>query len=138
MSRVVGAALHRRVVADHDHLAARDAPDSGDDAGAGCVIVVESPGRKRGEFEEGRATVEQQLDALPNRQLPLRAMPFHRLRTAALAVVLGAGVEFGDEAAQSLLVGPEDLVGGGDARLDDLHPPGIIAYGPVRAAYADL
>ena len=38
--RVVGAALHRRVVGHHDAVAALDPADAGDDAGAGHRVVV--------------------------------------------------------------------------------------------------
>ncbi len=55
--RVIGAALHRRIVA-HDHaLAARNAPDSGDHARAGDFIVIQAIGGELADFEKGRAGV---------------------------------------------------------------------------------
>ena len=52
--RVVGAALDGGVVGDDQHLAARDASDAGDDAGAGRLVVVHLPGGQGRELEERR------------------------------------------------------------------------------------
>src|SRR5258705_2580520 len=86
--RVVGAALHGRVVGDDQHLAARDAADAGHDARAGSLAVVHLPRGKRGQLEKRRTLVEQPIDPLAYRELPLlamalqvsRAAPFARLR----------------------------------------------------------
>ena len=51
--RVVGAALDRGVVGDDHHLAAGDAADSRDEAGAGRLAAVHPVGRQRRELEEG-------------------------------------------------------------------------------------
>ena len=52
--RVVGAALHRRIVGDDQHFARRDPSDAGDEAGAGRVVVVHAGGRQRRQLEERR------------------------------------------------------------------------------------
>ena len=78
--RVVGAAFDGGVVGDDDDLAAVDPADPGDDPGAGRRVVVEAVGGERRELEEGRAGVEQPVDALARQQL------------AALDVALGGAL----------------------------------------------
>ena len=46
--RMVGAALDGGIVRDDDALPAGDAADSGDDACAGCLVVVHAVRRQRG------------------------------------------------------------------------------------------
>ena len=82
--RIVGAALDRRIVGDDDHIAPRDAPDAGDQAGGRGVVVVDVPRGERRELEKRRVGIEQLVDAFANRELALRAMPFQVLRPAAL------------------------------------------------------
>ena len=81
--RIVGAALDRRVVGDDQDLAAGDAADAGDQAGARRIAVVEAGGGERRDLEERRARIEQAVDALADRQLALLAMPGVRRRAAA-------------------------------------------------------
>jgi hypothetical protein len=50
--RVVGAALHRRVVAQDHALAAGDAADAGDHACARDFVIVEAVGDELADFEE--------------------------------------------------------------------------------------
>ena len=70
--RIVGAALHRRVVADDHHLPARHAADAGDHARAGHFALVHVAGGELADLEERRAGIEQPLDALA-RQAACRA-----------------------------------------------------------------
>ena len=70
--RVIRAALHRRVVAHHHALAPGDAADAGDDAGAGRLVAVHAEGGQRRQLEEGRAGVEQHLDAIAGQQFAAR------------------------------------------------------------------
>ena len=49
-----------------EHLAALDAADTCHDAGTRRVVTVHVPRRKRRKLEEGRAGVQQSLDALPD------------------------------------------------------------------------
>ena len=67
--RVVGAALHRRVVGDDHALAARDPADAGDHARAGALVVVHAVGGQRGQLQERAARVEQPVDAVARQQL---------------------------------------------------------------------
>ena len=67
--RVVGTTFDRRVVG-HDHaFAAGDPADSGDDAGAGALVVVHPVGGQRREFEQRAAGIEQPVDAVAWQQL---------------------------------------------------------------------
>ena len=82
--RVVGAALDGRIVADDHDLAAFDAADAGDDAGAVDRVVVHAVGGERAEFEERRAGIEQARHALARQQLAAGQMPLARLGRPAL------------------------------------------------------
>ena len=57
--RVVGAALHRRVVGDDHAFLPRDPADAGDHAGGRRLAVVHAEGGELADLEEGRARVEQ-------------------------------------------------------------------------------
>ena len=56
--RIVGAALHGRVVGDHHHLAPRDTSDPRDNPCGGNPSVVHSEGRQRRELKERSARVQ--------------------------------------------------------------------------------
>ena len=51
--RIVGPALHRRVVGDDHHLAAGYPADAGDDSRSRGLVVVQVPGRERRQLQEG-------------------------------------------------------------------------------------
>jgi hypothetical protein len=70
--RVVSAALHRGIVADHQALAAADAAYSRDDAGAGRLIRIHAVGRQRRQLQERRAGIEQHFDAIAGQQFAAR------------------------------------------------------------------
>ena len=53
--REIGAALHRGVVGDDHHLAARHPADAGDQAGARRLAVIEAVGGQLAHLQEGRA-----------------------------------------------------------------------------------
>ena len=72
--RVVGAALDRRVVGDDHDIRARHPADAGDHARAGCLVVVHAVRGERAELEEGRARVDQLVDALSYGQLAALAV----------------------------------------------------------------
>ena len=119
--RVVRAALHRRVVGDDDDLAAGDTPDPGDQARAGGIAVVDPMRGQRREFQEGRAGIEQSVDAIAHEQLALGLMTFEGFGAAT-----GAG-ECPD-VAQPLRqiavgggVGPKGLAGGVDVGRQPFH-----------------
>src|SRR5580658_1606637 len=85
---IVGTALDRRIIRHHHALAATDAADTGQDAGAGNVPAVHPVRGQLGELEEGTAGVEQYPDALAGRQF------------AGRLVLVGGrlGAAFGDPA----------------------------------------
>ena len=112
--RVVRAALHRRIVGDDEHLAARHAADAGDDARRGRVVVVHVERGERGELEKRRSAVEQAVDALADRQLALIAVALHVFRAAALPGHARPVAQFGDELLHAIAIAGE----GGVARID--------------------
>jgi hypothetical protein len=67
--RVVGAALHRRVVGDDDAGRVLDSGDAGDDPRPGCVVVVQAVRRQRTELQERRTRIDQPVDPLADGQL---------------------------------------------------------------------
>ncbi len=81
--RVVGAALHRRVVGDDHAVVALDPADAGDHARAGRLAVVHAVGGELADLEERRARVEQAVDAVARQQLAARRMALARLGVAA-------------------------------------------------------
>ena len=88
---VVRATFDGRVVGDDEHLAARDAADAGDEAGARRLAVVHAPGGERRQLEERRAGVEKAVDPLPHRQLALAPVTLQVALAAALPRVPRAG-----------------------------------------------
>jgi hypothetical protein len=73
----VGAALHRRIVGDDHDLAARDPADAADHARArravGVLrIAVHAVGGQLADLEEGRAGIQQAVDAVAGQQLAAR------------------------------------------------------------------
>ena len=81
--RKVRSALHGGVVCDDDAAAALDDADARDDPGRRRLVVVEIPGGESVQFEERRAGVDEQVDALACRELAAGAMSLGRLRAAA-------------------------------------------------------
>ena len=70
--RVVGAALHGRVVA-HDHaVGAAHRPDARDEARARHLVVVLAVRREASDLEKGRARIDQPLDAVARQELAAR------------------------------------------------------------------
>ena len=63
------AALHRCVVGDEHPRHAADHADTGDDARAGGAVVVHLPARQRGELQERRAGIADQVDPVPRQDL---------------------------------------------------------------------
>src|SRR6185503_3454697 len=123
--RVVGAALHRGVVGDDQHLAAGDAADAGDEAGAGRVVVVHLPRRQRRELEKRRTLVEEAVDALARRQLALLAMALQVARAAALTRLVDALAQLRDERRHLVVVGREVGAVSANAGGKSLHSPSV-------------
>ena len=76
--RIIGAALHRGVVADDHHLPPRHAADARDHPRAGHFAVVQVARRELADLEEWRARIEQPFDAVAGQQLAARHMAFAR------------------------------------------------------------
>src|SRR5204863_5992241 len=72
--RVVGAALDRRIIGDNHALATSDATDAGDDARRVHVAAIKAEGGEWREFEEGRAWIDQQVDAIASQHLAARGV----------------------------------------------------------------
>ena len=67
-----GAALDRAVIGHHQHAHAADIADTGDQpatGGAAVLVVVEFVAGQAGQFQERRAGVQQQVEALTGQQL---------------------------------------------------------------------
>ena len=119
--RVVGAALHRRVVADDHALAPGDAADAGDQAGGRRLVAIEAERRQRRELEERRAGIEQQLDAFAGQQLAAADVA----RAGRLATAGGgarqARAQVLDQGAHRRRIGGELRASNVEQRLDDRH-----------------
>ena len=93
--RIIGAALHGRVVAGDHHLPPRHAPDTGDDPRARHLVAIKAVGGKLADFQKGRTGIEQSLHPLAWQQLATRYM----LGSRAIRTALRGG---GDLTAQFL------------------------------------
>jgi hypothetical protein len=81
--RVIGPALHGRVVADDHDLAAHDAAHARDGPRRRCRAVIHPVRRRGAHLEERRARVEQVRHPLPRQHLAARHVPLPRPRAAA-------------------------------------------------------
>lgn len=81
--RIIGAALHRRIIGDDDAFAARDPADTGNDASGGNGFVIDLVSRKLRKFEERTAGIEKRLDAITRQQFAAGKMPLASLVAAA-------------------------------------------------------
>ena len=70
--RIIGAALDGRIVGNDHAFAARHAPDPCDKARRMGIAAIESVRGKRADFQERRAGIEQQIDAVPRQKLAAR------------------------------------------------------------------
>ena len=81
--RIVGPALHGRVVGDDHAGAARHQADAGDESRARQIVVVNALRRERRELEKRRPGIEQRIDPLAGQQLAGLAVLGARGRAAA-------------------------------------------------------
>ncbi len=107
--REVGAALHGRIVGDHHDLPAVHAPDAGDHAGAWRRPVVHRVCGERADLEKRSGGIEQTLDALANRKLPLAPLSLLCPRPAAGSRDLETALQLGFERRHALLVRAEPV-----------------------------
>ncbi len=106
---VVGAAFHRGVVG-HDHaFHALYTADAGDHPGCRHVLAVDVMGGELADLEEGRACIEQAVDAFARQQLAARGMALLRLGPAAL-------LNAGEQGAQVVHLGEHGGLVGGELR----------------------
>ena len=118
--RIVGAALDGRVVA-HDHaLAARNAADAGDHAGAVDVAAVHVIGRELRQLEERRARIDQPEHAVARQQLAAREMALAQPLRSAGGCGGALGLEVGDHGGHRRAVGGEVVRAG----IDRCFQPG--------------
>jgi len=104
---VIGAALHRRIVANHHAFTAGNAPDAGDDAGAGRFFAVHAESGERRQLEERRARVQQHLHAIAGQQFAARHVFGSRRIPSTQRAFHLAGLQFGDQRAHGRFIGGE-------------------------------
>ena len=63
--RVVGAAFYGSVVDENHAFLAGDSADTGDNASAGNVVVIHLVGCQLGQFQKGRAGVQNSIETIP-------------------------------------------------------------------------
>ena len=119
--RVVGAAFHGGIVGDDHAFGAFDPADAGDQPGCRCIVVVHAVGGKLADLEEGRARIEQVVDALARQKFAAAGVPRARSLATALRDLRGLGAQIVDERAQSLRIGFELRRARIDMRLDYSH-----------------
>ena len=103
--RIIGAALHRRVVGDDHGEAARDLADAGDEGACGHIFPIDIVGGELADFEEGGARIEQAFDAFAGQQLAARDVALARGFGAAEGDFRGAGAELCNELRHGGTVG---------------------------------
>ena len=130
-ARIHRAALDRAVAGEHHHLASADHADADDQRGLRHLAVVLAAGGERGQLEERRARVEQELEPLAHEQLLVRAQPVDVALRADVARRVLALAQFGRELEVVRAVRLVRRGAGVDVRLDAAH--GVI---PPRAASA--
>ncbi len=115
--RIVGPALHRRVVADDHHLPARHAADAGDHARAGHFVMVQIESGELADLEERRARIEQALDAVARKQFAALDMALAVLFRPALRRLGDVRAQLLDERAVMFATYTEIIAVRADASL---------------------
>ena len=117
--RVRRAAPHGRVVGDDDAFDAGHDADAGDDARAHGELGA--PRRQRGQLEQRRVPVDEQLDPLPGEQPAAGPVPLGVPLAAARARELQLLVERRDRGQVRVAVGAERLARGVHRGSEDGH-----------------
>jgi hypothetical protein len=120
--RVVGAALHRRVIGDDHAFAAFDAADTGYQAAARDLVVVHAVRGERRQFEERRARIQQGIDTIARQELAARHMLLSRRVGAAECRLRGQRAQLIHELPRARDVVAKRLAAGAQRRLDRAHP----------------
>ena len=118
---IVGSSLDRCVVGDDQDLPSRHAADAGDDAGRRRPVVVEIPCGERRQFQKRRTGIEQLVDALADRQLPLGAVPLEVFLAAAESRLGGPRPQLRDERDHAAAVALEVIRSRIDVRRQPIH-----------------
>jgi hypothetical protein len=95
--RVIGAALHRRIVGDDHAFDAFDAADAGDHRGRRDIAAIHAIGGELADFQKGRAGVEQAIDPLARQQLAACQMLLARRFRAAEGDLVDFFMEVADD-----------------------------------------
>ena len=119
--RVVGAALHRGVVADDHALDAAHAADAGDHAAGRDPVAVQLVAGELPDLEERRARVEQAIDPVAHEHLAARLVLLARRHRAARRDLRRQLAQFACQAAVDLGIGSIVRAGAIDAGLDEAH-----------------
>jgi hypothetical protein len=117
---IVGAALDRGVVGNDDAFPSGNPTHPGDDARRVHVAAIKTVGGERRCLEEGRAGIDQQIDALARQHLAARGVTGARGLAAAARDLIELVAEIGDQRTHGLRVAREILGFGIDARGADL------------------
>ena len=105
--RIVGAALHRRVVGDDHAFAAGHPADARDDACGGNVAAVHAVRGQRRQLEDRRAGIDQRVDPVARQQLAAGEVLLPRLVAAAARDLRGLLAQVGHERTHRVRVGAE-------------------------------
>ena len=129
--REVRAALDGRVVRDDHALPALDDSDPGHDPGRRCLSVVHLPRGERVQLQERRTGIDEPVDPLARRELPARAVPFHRHGAAARRDQSRPLAQFGDERLDPRMPAHELVRTTVDMRHEQRHQPAETVYALV-------
>ena len=105
--RVVGAALHGRIVGDDHALHTLHTANTCDDARRGRVAIVHPEGGELPDLEEGRARIEQLRNAVARQELAARSVSDPRHLPAALGHIRHFCPQVLDQSSHRFRVGAE-------------------------------
>ena len=119
--RIIGAALHRRIVADDHAVAARYTPDAGDNPARRSRAAIHAMGCRQPHFQKGRPRIEQLRHALARKQFSTRNMAFARFLATAIECNLGSFTHHVDRRQHRLAVSLEAGAARRDFRFQNCH-----------------
>ena len=119
--RVVGAALHRGVVAHHHALDAGDAADAGDEARGRHLAAVHPVSGEQADLEERRARVEEPAHPFAGQELPPIEVAGAGVRGPALHDFGGDAGRFFDEVPHPIAIGAECIGAHRERGFEDRH-----------------
>ncbi len=119
--RIIGAALHCRIVADDHAVAARHTPDAGDDAAGRSRAAIHAMRCRQPHFEKRGTRIEQLRHALPRQKFSACDVTLARLLTAAVNGKARGFRHHIDCRQHRLAVGLEAGAARRDFRFQDRH-----------------